>query len=226
MKPTSNLVIEDVIRQLSFEESELDGEAGFVDVIGSSIDNHGLSHDESFGVDDLDLNFNLTLDLNLKVKHKKRFMCLRFGVGFLDGDGWVKVIQGCLDGYEGCFYGVFKRFDGGGRGARQNKATCKGQEASGSASREAQLAEPVVSQDGSGGSGVGQVPNAYGSGVGDVIGCSLLVGNLVVQMLVLEVKDHPLIDRQREEYKHKDLVHNKELSLNLKINLQPILKSK
>nr|GEZ10967.1 hypothetical protein [Tanacetum cinerariifolium] len=53
-----------VMRQLSFEETELDGEAGFGDV-ASSIDSSGLGHDKSFGVDDLDLNLNLTLDLNV-----------------------------------------------------------------------------------------------------------------------------------------------------------------
>ncbi|GKC94896.1 hypothetical protein Tco_1160338, partial [Tanacetum coccineum] len=51
-------VIDDMMKQLSFEETELDGEAGFIDVAGSGIDSSGLSHDESFGVDDLDLNLN------------------------------------------------------------------------------------------------------------------------------------------------------------------------
>nr|GEU45422.1 hypothetical protein [Tanacetum cinerariifolium] len=72
-------------------------------------------------------------------------------------------------------------------------------EASSNASRQAQQAEPVVGQDASGGSSVGQVPNAYGSGVGVVI------------------------DVQREEYKKKDLVHEKELPFNLKVKLQPIV---
>ncbi|GKE93550.1 hypothetical protein Tco_1574645 [Tanacetum coccineum] len=54
------MVIEDVMRQLSFEETELDGEAGFGDVAGTGIDSSGLSHDESFGVDDLDLNVSQT----------------------------------------------------------------------------------------------------------------------------------------------------------------------
>nr|GFB10965.1 hypothetical protein [Tanacetum cinerariifolium] len=53
-----------VMRQLSFEETKLDGEAGFGDVAGS-IDSSVLGHDKSFGVDDLDLNLNLTLDLNV-----------------------------------------------------------------------------------------------------------------------------------------------------------------
>nr|GEY66155.1 hypothetical protein [Tanacetum cinerariifolium] len=51
-------VIDDVMRQLSFDETELDGKAGFADVAGSDVDSSGLSHDESFGVDDLDLNLN------------------------------------------------------------------------------------------------------------------------------------------------------------------------
>nr|GEU51306.1 hypothetical protein [Tanacetum cinerariifolium] len=58
-------VIIDVIRQLSFKETKLDGGAGFGDVAGSGIDSYGLSHDKSFGVDDLDLNVILTLDLNV-----------------------------------------------------------------------------------------------------------------------------------------------------------------
>ncbi|GJW03353.1 hypothetical protein Tco_1562209 [Tanacetum coccineum] len=51
-------VIEDVMRQLSFEKTKLDGEAGFGDVAGSGIESYGLNHDESFGVEDLDLNLN------------------------------------------------------------------------------------------------------------------------------------------------------------------------
>nr|GEW79529.1 hypothetical protein [Tanacetum cinerariifolium] len=50
--------IDDVMRQLSFNEIELDGEAGFANVAGSGVNSSGLSHDESFGVDDLDLNIN------------------------------------------------------------------------------------------------------------------------------------------------------------------------
>nr|GEU66802.1 hypothetical protein [Tanacetum cinerariifolium] len=51
-------VINDVMMQLSFKEKELDRDAGFVDVVGSGVESFGLSHDESFGVDDLDLNLN------------------------------------------------------------------------------------------------------------------------------------------------------------------------
>ncbi|GKF54774.1 hypothetical protein Tco_0165114, partial [Tanacetum coccineum] len=51
-------VIDDVIRKISFDETKLDGEAGFADVAGSGVDSSGLSHDESFGVNDLDLNLN------------------------------------------------------------------------------------------------------------------------------------------------------------------------
>ncbi|GKD56202.1 hypothetical protein Tco_1289589 [Tanacetum coccineum] len=64
---TASQVIDDVMRQLSFDETKLDGEAGFVDVVGSGVDNSGLSHDESFGVDDLDLNLNEEPDGNLNV---------------------------------------------------------------------------------------------------------------------------------------------------------------
>ncbi|GJU92628.1 hypothetical protein Tco_1317384 [Tanacetum coccineum] len=57
---TASQVIEDVKRQLSFEETELDGEVGFGDVAGTGIDSSGLSHDKSFGVEDLDLNVSQT----------------------------------------------------------------------------------------------------------------------------------------------------------------------
>ncbi|GJV96084.1 integrase, catalytic region, zinc finger, CCHC-type containing protein [Tanacetum coccineum] len=53
------------LHQLSFEETKLDGEAGFGDVARSGINSSGLSHDESFRVDDLDLNLNVTMDLNV-----------------------------------------------------------------------------------------------------------------------------------------------------------------
>ncbi|GKA18013.1 hypothetical protein Tco_0697850 [Tanacetum coccineum] len=53
------------MRQLSFEETDLDGEAGFGDVMGSGVESFGLSHDDSFGVDDLDLNLNEHVDLNV-----------------------------------------------------------------------------------------------------------------------------------------------------------------
>ncbi|GJV08868.1 ribonuclease H-like domain-containing protein [Tanacetum coccineum] len=70
--PTDESVItytqlDDVIMQLSFDETELDEEAGFVDVTGSGVDSSRLSHDESFGVDDLDLNLNEEPDVNLNV---------------------------------------------------------------------------------------------------------------------------------------------------------------
>ncbi|GJR33722.1 hypothetical protein Tco_1209406 [Tanacetum coccineum] len=64
---TASQVIYDVIRQLSFDETELDGEAGFADVARSGVDSSGSSHDESFRVDDLDLNLNEELDVNLNV---------------------------------------------------------------------------------------------------------------------------------------------------------------
>ncbi|GJT43372.1 hypothetical protein Tco_0952087 [Tanacetum coccineum] len=52
-------VIEDVMRQLSFEETKLDGDAGYGDVAGGGMDSYGLSRDESFGFDDLDLNVRI-----------------------------------------------------------------------------------------------------------------------------------------------------------------------
>ncbi|GKA34019.1 hypothetical protein Tco_0720448 [Tanacetum coccineum] len=51
----------------------------------------------------------------------------------------------------------------------------------------------------------------------------LLAAVKVVQ--VLPVKVHPILDGQREEYKQKELVHKKELPLNLQINLLPVLKA-
>nr|GEZ03445.1 hypothetical protein [Tanacetum cinerariifolium] len=57
--------MDDVMRLLSFDEMELDGEAGFGDVACSSLNSYGLSHDEWFRVDNLDLNLNLTLNLNV-----------------------------------------------------------------------------------------------------------------------------------------------------------------
>ncbi|GKE59800.1 hypothetical protein Tco_1510167 [Tanacetum coccineum] len=62
---TASQVIYDMMRQLSFDETELDGEAGFADVARSGVDSSGLSHDESFGVDDLDLNLNDPVNLNV-----------------------------------------------------------------------------------------------------------------------------------------------------------------
>ncbi|GJX35468.1 hypothetical protein Tco_0247025 [Tanacetum coccineum] len=62
---TPSQVIKDVTRQLSFEETELDGEAGFGDVVGSGIESYGLSYDENFRVEDLDLNLNELVDLNV-----------------------------------------------------------------------------------------------------------------------------------------------------------------
>ncbi|GKB96768.1 hypothetical protein Tco_0982905, partial [Tanacetum coccineum] len=58
-------VIDDVMRQLSFEETELDGEACFADVVRSGVEIFELSHDESFRVNDLDLNLNEPVNLNV-----------------------------------------------------------------------------------------------------------------------------------------------------------------
>ncbi|GKB55586.1 hypothetical protein Tco_0911772 [Tanacetum coccineum] len=40
-------------------------ETAFADIAGSGVDSSGLSHDESFGVDDLDLNLNELVNLNV-----------------------------------------------------------------------------------------------------------------------------------------------------------------
>nr|GEW66705.1 transposase, mutator type [Tanacetum cinerariifolium] len=63
VQPNVNQVIDDVIRHISFDDMQLDGETGFGDVAGSSLDSSVLSHGESFRVDDLDLY--LTFDLNV-----------------------------------------------------------------------------------------------------------------------------------------------------------------
>nr|GEU46376.1 hypothetical protein [Tanacetum cinerariifolium] len=47
------------------DEPELDGEAGIADVARSGVDSLGLIHDDSFGVDDLDLNLNEPVNLNI-----------------------------------------------------------------------------------------------------------------------------------------------------------------
>ncbi|GJU63043.1 heat stress transcription factor B-4-like protein [Tanacetum coccineum] len=62
---TASQVIDDVMGQLSFDKTELDGETGFADVAGSGVDRLGLSHDESFGVNDLDLNLNEPVKINV-----------------------------------------------------------------------------------------------------------------------------------------------------------------
>ncbi|GJU16994.1 hypothetical protein Tco_1144960 [Tanacetum coccineum] len=67
-KQTINHVLDDVIRHISFDDMELDGEVGFGDVASSSLDSSGLIHNESFGVDGLDLNLNLMLGLNVPQK--------------------------------------------------------------------------------------------------------------------------------------------------------------
>ncbi|GJZ55673.1 hypothetical protein Tco_0610866, partial [Tanacetum coccineum] len=64
---TASQVIDDVMRQLSFDETELDGEPSFADVAGNGVDSSRLSHNDSFGVDDLDLNLNKEPDVNLNV---------------------------------------------------------------------------------------------------------------------------------------------------------------
>ncbi|GJX21403.1 hypothetical protein Tco_0224080 [Tanacetum coccineum] len=63
-------VIQDVMRQLSFEETPpnhpwLTPTTIFSDVVGSGVKSYGLSHDESFGLDELYLNLNEPVDLNV-----------------------------------------------------------------------------------------------------------------------------------------------------------------
>ncbi|GJS42369.1 hypothetical protein Tco_0567412 [Tanacetum coccineum] len=67
-------VIEDVMKQLSFEETELDGEVGFGDVARSGVESSGLSHDESFRLDDLDLNLNEPEPIVAEVRTQKPIM--------------------------------------------------------------------------------------------------------------------------------------------------------
>ncbi|GKA32428.1 hypothetical protein Tco_0718795 [Tanacetum coccineum] len=62
---TASQVIDDVMRQLSFDETKLDREEGFANVTGGGVDSSGLSHDESFRVDDMDLNLNKPVNLNV-----------------------------------------------------------------------------------------------------------------------------------------------------------------
>nr|GEU84205.1 hypothetical protein [Tanacetum cinerariifolium] len=62
---TPSQVINDVMRQLSFKDTKLDGKAGFANSARSGVECFGLSHDESFRVDDdLDLNLNEPISLN------------------------------------------------------------------------------------------------------------------------------------------------------------------
>nr|GEY59200.1 retrovirus-related Pol polyprotein from transposon TNT 1-94 [Tanacetum cinerariifolium] len=70
VEPTTNKMIADVIRQLSYDEIDMEGEACFGDVAGSGTHSFGLSRDEYFRVHDLDLNKNLTLDLKMVVFRK------------------------------------------------------------------------------------------------------------------------------------------------------------
>ncbi|GJY46128.1 hypothetical protein Tco_0435191 [Tanacetum coccineum] len=77
---TASQVIDDVMRQLSFDETELDGEAGFADVAGSGVDSSGLSHDESFGVDDLDMNLNEPEPILAEVSTQEPIVAEEFSV--------------------------------------------------------------------------------------------------------------------------------------------------
>ncbi|GJS46008.1 hypothetical protein Tco_0596129 [Tanacetum coccineum] len=65
VQSTDNHVLGDIIRRITFDDMELDGEACFGNIEGRNLDSSGLIHDESFGVDDLDLNLDLNVDLNV-----------------------------------------------------------------------------------------------------------------------------------------------------------------
>nr|GEU31497.1 hypothetical protein [Tanacetum cinerariifolium] len=80
-------------------------------------------------------------------------------------------------------------------------------EASGSASRQAQQTERIVGQDGS-----------DGSGACAVIGLSAAAGKGVANQGSFHSR------WPRKEYKQKEVVHKKELPLNLHVNLLPVLK--
>nr|GEX23508.1 hypothetical protein [Tanacetum cinerariifolium] len=86
-------------------------------------------------------------------------------------------------------------------------------EASSSLIRQAEHAKPIVGQDGLGGSDVGQVSNVYGLGIGVVIGLSSASGQPVRASVGVGSRSSSLVpslvDGKREEYKQKDLVHNK-----------------
>ncbi|GKC75070.1 hypothetical protein Tco_1125844 [Tanacetum coccineum] len=90
-------------------------------------------------------------------------------------------------------------------------------EASGSASKQSQQIEPAVGQDGSG-----------GSGDGAVIGFSAAIGEGGAGGpggAGIASQGSSYSRWKREEYKQKELVHKKELPLNLQVNLLPVLKS-
>nr|GEX17422.1 hypothetical protein [Tanacetum cinerariifolium] len=53
------------LEDITDEPAELNGEASFADVAGSGVDSSGLSHDESFGVNDLDMNLNEPINQNV-----------------------------------------------------------------------------------------------------------------------------------------------------------------
>ncbi|GJW77725.1 hypothetical protein Tco_0139407 [Tanacetum coccineum] len=55
-----------VIRYIDFDDNELDGGLEFSYLDAINVDKSGLSHDEHFGVDDLDLNLDLNLNLNAR----------------------------------------------------------------------------------------------------------------------------------------------------------------
>ncbi|GKE32749.1 mutator type transposase [Tanacetum coccineum] len=86
-------------------------------------------------------------------------------------------------------------------------------EANDSASGQAEQAEPTVGQDGSGSLGVGQVPNAYDSSVGDVIGLASVGRQPGRTGVSVEGRSSSLASSPsrwtKRKYKQKDLVHKK-----------------
>ncbi|GKC82049.1 hypothetical protein Tco_1137766 [Tanacetum coccineum] len=86
-------------------------------------------------------------------------------------------------------------------------------EASDSASGQAEQAEPTVGQDGLGSLGVGQVPNAYDSGVGAVIGLASVGRQPGRTGVGVEGRSSSLASSPsrwtKRKYKQKDLVYKK-----------------
>ncbi|GKD36693.1 hypothetical protein Tco_1256900 [Tanacetum coccineum] len=62
---TQSHVLPTIQSQFNDINLKLDGETGFADISRSGVDSSGLSYDESFGVDDLDLNLNEPVNLNV-----------------------------------------------------------------------------------------------------------------------------------------------------------------
>nr|GEZ43813.1 transposase, MuDR, MULE transposase domain protein [Tanacetum cinerariifolium] len=75
LRPLTSL--DEGLYALAYEE-DVHGEACIADVAGSGAESSGLSHDESFGVDDLDLSLNEHVNLNVSQNETQlSSMCLR-----------------------------------------------------------------------------------------------------------------------------------------------------